>query len=131
MYTRVGQNVSNLGFFNAFIIRQAHVPPKVQNKQTFADPCKNWQRNLNYVQFFKTAQWEIESQLFAVKFLQYVEVLQNKTSRTHWNLLFLNHCTFQILILLFWNCAKNVQRHKKGQIWKHTFQISFRKLSNC
>ena len=46
LYNRVGQYEPNLRIFNVFIIRQPNLPPKVPNKQIFADPYKNSQRKI-------------------------------------------------------------------------------------
>ena len=52
LYSRVSQYVSNLLFFNVFMIRLAHIHPKVTKHAIFWDSCKIRLWKLKTVQIF-------------------------------------------------------------------------------
>ena len=73
LVTRVSQsNVSRLQFFNVFIIRQAHLPPKVPNQ---ANLCESFQKLPLEIEccanFFSTANLHKIEVCFCSKVLMY------------------------------------------------------------
>ena len=69
LYSRVSQYVPNFRFFNVFILKQAHLHPKVTKQANFRGSLQNLQAKLKTVQIFSQSpvqkRLKIESQFLA------------------------------------------------------------------